>query len=48
MKKKIIAVTCVLMLCLGLIGCGAEHADKPQELIREQHRGIMMASSGWG
>lgn len=34
MKKKIIAVTCVLMLCLGLIGCGAEHADKPQELIR--------------
>lgn len=28
MKKRIVAVTCVLMFCLGLIGCGTERADK--------------------
>ena len=34
MKKRIVAVTCVLMFCLGLIGCGTERADKTQQLIR--------------
>ena len=34
MKKRIVAVTCVLMFCLGLIGCGTERADKMQQLIR--------------
>ena len=34
MKKRIVAVTCVLMFCLGLIGCGTERANKTQQLIR--------------
>ena len=34
MKKRIVAVTCVLMFCLGLIGCGTERADKTHQLIR--------------